>query len=471
MQTPSSTPDLTDAARELARRVRGPVLLPGDEGFATECAGFQTGVRREPAVIVGAVEAEDVRAAVEFAAARGLAVGVQATGHGLPEGAQGGVLISTRRMDTVRVDPAARTVWFAAGVRWERVVPEAARHGLAPLNGSAPHVGAVAYTLGGGLGLLSRQYGYAADHVRSIDVVTADGRLRTVTADSDPELFWGLRGGSAALGVVTGMELDLFPVERIYGGGLMFDTDLVDELLEAYLRWTETVPEELTSSLGLVPMPDIPAVPEALRGRFVAHVRIAYTGDPAEGERLVAPLRALGPRLMDHLGDMPYGESGAIYNDPTTPHPYRGDNALLSELDAERLRIVVELAGPDSAVPSVIQVRHLGGALSRPPAAPNAVGHRDARYLLSVLAMSGEGGFEELRAAQQRVFAAMAPVTLGRSLNFLYAVGNTDRDTAGSGSGVRGVYEPADLERLARLKANVDPADVFRHNYRITAAS
>ncbi|TGB18447.1 FAD-binding oxidoreductase [Streptomyces palmae] len=468
---PASAPDPTEAALELARRVRGPVLLPGDEGFAAECAGFQTGVRQEPAVVVGAAQAADVQAAVAFAAARGLPVGVRATGHGLPEAARGGLLIGTRRMDTVRVDPAARTAWFAAGARWERVVPEAARHGLAPLNGSAPQVGAVSYTLGGGLGLLSRQYGYAADHVRSIDLVTADGRLRTVTAAGDPELFWGLRGGAAALGVVTGMEVELFPVERIYGGGLMFDTDLVDDLLETYLRWTETVPEQLTSSLGLVPMPDVPAVPKALRGRFVAHVRIAYTGDPADGERLVAPLRAVGPRLTDRLGDMPYRESGRIYSDPTTPHSYRGDNALLGELDAQRLRTVVELAGPGSALPNVIQVRHLGGALGRPPAEPNAVGHRGARYLLSVLGMPREGGVEELRAVQRRAFEAVAPVTLGRSLNFLYAQGNADRDTTARGSAVRGVYEPADLERLARLKAALDPTDLFRHNYRVIATS
>ncbi|WP_431046384.1 FAD-binding oxidoreductase [Streptomyces sp. P1-3] len=462
--------DLAADARRLGERVRGPVFLPGDDGYDAERSGFQTGLRHLPALIVGAAGAEDVRAAVAFARDRGLPVGVQATGHGLPAAAEGGVLVNTSRMTGVRVDPEARTAWFEAGVRWERIVPEAARHGLAPLNGSAPHVGAVSYTLGGGLGLLSREYGYAADHVRAIDIVTADAELRHVTADSDPDLFWALRGGQGGFGVVTAMEVDLFPVSRVYGGGLIFDTDLLHDALTAYVRWTETVPEELTSSIGLIPMPDLPMVPEPLRGRHIAHVRIAYTGDPAEGERLVAPLRAIGPRLVDSLADMPYSESGAIYNDPTRPHPYRGDNALLSGLAPDSIRAVLDLAGPGAPVGCVVQVRHLGGALGRPPAVPNAVGHRDARFLLSVLSLAEDGQREEVGAAHQRVFDAVAPSTVGRSLNFLYGIGGEDGQDDGQGGRARGVYEPGDLRRLRELKAVHDPAGTFRLNYRLSPA-
>lgn len=161
--------------------------------------GLPDRLRLRPELVVGATGAEDVRAAVGCAAGRGLPVSVQATGHGLPGATDGGVLITTRRTDAVRIDPGARSARVAAGVRWGQVVEAAAPHGLAPLNGSSPGVGAVSYTLGGGLGILAREFGRAADHVRSLDVVTADGALRQVTAASDPELYGGLLGGGYGL--------------------------------------------------------------------------------------------------------------------------------------------------------------------------------------------------------------------------------------------------------------------------------
>src|SRR5262249_53301395 len=145
-----------------------------------------------------------------------------------------GVLINTRRMSGVRVDPEARTAWVEAGATWRQVVEAAAPYGLAPLSGSFPGVGAVSYTLGGGVGLMARRHGFAADHVRRFEVVTADGRLREVTAESEPDLFWALRGGGGGFGVVTGMEVDLLPVSTIFGGGLYFDVAEVPDVLEAW---------------------------------------------------------------------------------------------------------------------------------------------------------------------------------------------------------------------------------------------
>ncbi|MGH3376404.1 MAG: FAD-binding oxidoreductase [Actinoallomurus sp.] len=437
----------------LAARVRGPVLRPGDDAYDAERAGFQTAWRHRPDVIVGATEAEDVRAAVEFAGAEGLPVAVQATGHGVAAPMDGGVLVGTRRMTGVEVDAAGRTAWIEAGVRWDQVVREAASQGLAPLNGSAPHTGAVGYTLGGGLGLLARGHGYAADHVHQVDVVTAGARLRHVTADSDPDLFWALRGGRDNFGVVTGMRIGLVPVTRLYGGGLFFPAALAGDVLAAFAEWTPTVPEEMTSSVGMIPFPDLPVIPEPFRGRHVTHVRIAYLGDAAAGERLVAPLRAVGPRLRDTLADLPYAETGSIYNDPVQPHAYSGTNLLLSGLDARALRTVAGLAGPDAPVPCVVDLRHLGGALARTPAVPNAVGHRSAAYLLRVLSPLDGTDHEAVRAAHRRVFAAMEPwSTGGRCLNFLY----------GDDVQVREAYEPADFVRLTELKGVYDPANLFR---------
>lgn len=453
-----------DAARVLTDRVQGPVFLPDSDGYGGELAGFQTAFQNRPDVVVGASGAGDVRAAVEHATRHSLPVAVEATGHGRASTVDGGVLVSTRRMSAVRVDPAARTAWVEAGVRWEQVIAEAARHGLAPLNGSAPHVGAVAYTLGGGQSILAREYGFAADHVRSVDVVTADGRLRHVTADSDPDLFWALRGAGANFGVVTSMEVDLVPVSRIYGGGMYFGAELVPDVLRTFGSWSAALPEQLTSSVSLLAYPDVPALPEPLRGRYVAHVRVAYTGDAAEGERLVAPLRAIGHRLIDGVGEMPYSDCGSIYSDPPMPHAYHGGNVLLSELDGDALRAVAELTGPDAPVMCVLDLRHMGGALSREPDVPNAVGHRDARYILRVLSMVDGAGVGPVREVHDQVYETLAPWTIGRSLNFLYGQpGDTEL--------VRASYRPDDYRRLTRLKAGYDPANTFRLNYNIPPAA
>ncbi|HEV7933703.1 MAG TPA: FAD-binding oxidoreductase [Actinomadura sp.] len=431
--------------------VNGPVLHPGEAGYDAERDGFQLAGQHRPEVIVSATEVADVRAAVEYAAARNLPVAVQATGHGLAVPAENGVLVSTRAMTGVRVDAAARTARLEAGVRWQQVIEEAARHGLAPLSGSSPHLGAVGYTLGGGLGLLARRYGYAADHVRAVELVTADARPRRLTPDD--ELFGALLGGGGNFGVVTGMDIGLVPVSRVYGGGLYFPATA--DIVEAWRNWTATVPDELTSGIGLVPLPDLPMVPEPLRGRHVAHIKIVYTGDPMSGERLVTPLRAAGPVLMDTLGDLPFTESGSVSNDPTFAHAYTGASAMLDELDVATM---FDLAGPRAAIPCVLQVRHLGGALAKPSAA--VMGHRDARYALHVV--SGLEGFDPaaVRASHQHLLGALK--SSGTFLNFHYGPATVEQ--------VRAAYDPDTYRGLARLKAAYDPANLFRLNHNIPPA-
>jgi hypothetical protein len=324
----------------------------------------------------------------------------------------------------------------------------------------------VGYTLGGGIGPLGRSHGYAADHVRAVELVTADGRARRVTGDTDPDLFWAVRGAGGNFGVVTALEFALFPVARLYGGGLYFPAERVPAVLAAYREWTRELPEELSAGLGLIPYPDLPMVPEPLRGRYVAHLRVAGTVDRETGERLLAPMRALGPPLLDSLTEMPYSECASIYQDPPQPHPYHGTSALLGELAAELPGTVLDLAGPDSALPCVVQLNHLGGALGRPPSVPDAVGLRGAGHLLRVLAVAQApdgAGPDPATEAPGRLTGALAPWTVGRSVNFLFGgYGDADR--------VRECYAPGDYRRLAALKAGYDPADLFRFTHHIPPA-
>jgi FAD/FMN-containing dehydrogenase len=439
----------------------GPVFRPGDEGYDAERAGFNLAVDHHPELVVGAACDADVAAAVRVAAAGGLGLAVQATGHGPSAPADGALLVSTRRMDEVRVDPVSRTAVVGAGVRWQQVLDQAVPYGLAPLNGSNPQVGAVGYTLGGGIGLLGRRYGYAADHVRSLDVVTADGKLRRVSADRNPDLFWALRGGKGNFGVVVRMEIELMPVARLFGGGLYFPGEATADVLHAYREWTQTVPEEMASSIMLIRYLDDPVVPAPLRGRYVTHVRIAYSGPLDRGERIVRRLRRVGPRLLDTVTEMPYREVGSIHHEPTEPVAAYDTNVMLAELAAETVDTIVSLAGPEADAPFILELRHHGGAYARPAAVPNAVGGRDAAFTLLFASLFESNRREEIRSIHDLVHDKLRPWTTGGSyLNFL-GVGDVATDR------VRTAFTPADYARLTSLKSTYDPTNVFCVNHNI----
>lgn len=436
----------------LVARLKGEVFTPEDAGYARESAGFNRIAFHRPDVVVVARSAEDVSAAVSFAVRQGLPVAVQATGHGIAAPAAGGVLVSTRRMNAVAVDPLTRTAHVEAGAQWHQVIAAAAPYGLAPLNGSSPLVGVVGYTLGGGLGPLGRLYGFAADHVTRIEVVTADGRVRQVTRDRHPDLFWALRGGKGNFGIVTGLWFGLMPVRRLYGGGLHFPGEQAAQVLHTWRQWTATVPEEMTSSVSLLRLPDVPDVPEFLRGVFAAHVRIAFTGRAEEGERLVRPLRACGTPLADSVAEMPYAAVAEIHQDPTHPLPYHERNIVLRELGPDAVEALLRVAGAGSSCGDLmVEVRHLGGALARPAEVPNAVGVREGAYTLATLSPPG---------SPDVVLGAMEAWGTGRRyLNFLAGA-----ETAGSAAEC---FAPETWSRLARVKAVVDPDNLFRLNHNI----
>lgn len=446
---------------DLRQRVTGSVLQPGDDGVEAELAGFDLSVRHHPAVVVGAADAADVVTAVRGAVGAGLAVGVQATGHGITVPADGGaLLITTRRLDRVEVSPDGHTAWVEAGATWERVLRETAPHGLAPLLGSAPAVGAVSYTLGGGLGELGRRWGFAADRVRRLDVVTADGVARRVTADEHPDLFWALRGGGGNVGVVTAMEVDLVPLRALYGGGLFLPGEDAAPVLAALLAAGRNAPDEVSLSAALMTFPDVPAVPEALRGRWCCHVRVCSSGEPGRCEEVIAPVRAAATPLLDTVRAMPVTDIGTIHNDPVTPLATNSRSLALHRLDADALATILRHAGPDA--PFLVELRLMGGALARPPAVPNAVGHRDAAATVYTTAHPHPAGPRAAdTAAEQALLDDLAPWSDGGALvNFLAGAHVT-------GSDVRAAYATATWDRLVAIKTAWDPANVFRINHNV----
>ncbi|HEY2222009.1 FAD-binding protein [Actinomycetospora sp.] len=454
---PAPGHDLPDGdLRRLADHVRGPVWLPGDPGFDEEIASSYSSVAHRPLVLVGVRDPSDVAAAVSFAVERGLPVAVQATGHGAVRPVDDGVMLSTRRMRTLRVDPDARTATVGAGVVWSEVIAAAGRHGLAPLCGSAPAVGVVGYTLGGGISPLARTFGFTADHVAAAEVVTADGRIRLADDAHEPELFWGLRGGKGNLGVVTALVVELFPITSLVGGGLFFDGDAADAVLRAYPRWTAGLTEATTTSVSLSHLGHRSRAGSPLP---TVHLRFAHVGAPDTAADVLAPMRALAPTL-DTVGELPYEAIGTIHDDPTEPADVWKRGLLLGDLPPGVVETVLRSCGPDVADPvASIEIRHLGGAMARRPRPDNAVGGRDARYGVFVVDVHGPDGDAPERG--RRLVEALEPHSTGAAVNFLGTV--TDSDVVAT------AWSREDYTRLAALKAQVDPDEVFRFGYAIPA--
>ena len=471
MTTTDSPPALSPVAlADLAAAVTGVVLTPGEPGHAEESAPFNLALASSPAVVVGAADAADVQAALRFARDAGLPVAVMATGHQASVPVDAAVLVTTRRMSDVRVDPVHATATVGAGASWQQVVDATVPHGLAPLNGSSPLVGVVGYTLGGGLSpMLGRAFGWAADAVRSMTVVTADGELHEVSADApdplDADLFWGLPGAKSNLGVVTSMTFGLFPVSRLHAGGLFFAGSDLAAVLTAYAALTAAAPDELTTSIALLRMPPVPVVPEFLRGTFVVHVRVSLLGTAETAQELLRPLRAAAPAFLDTVADLPYADFASIHADPDSPAPWRERTALLGPLTPAAVDTLVELVGPDAEVPvQMVQLRHLGGALARGEAATNAAVRRHAEFTLDTIAIGPAEVTRGSVAWTDALLERLAPFRVpGANLNFLAY------DDA-SPAEVVAAHDPQVLARLRRLKRAVDPGNTFRFNHNITPA-
>jgi len=298
---------------------------------------------------------------------------------------------------------------------------------------------------------MARRYGYAADHVRRIEVVTADGVRRN--AEDDPELFWALRGGGGNFGVVTGMEIELFDVPALYGGSLYFDLAEYPEVPEVWREWTKTVPDEVTSAIALVPLPDIPPIPEPLRGKYVAQVQLAILGEG--GKDLIKSLRAIGQPLQDTVGELPYVESGRIFAEPDRPDSFSSHNVLLDDLDPAALATLPELAGPSASTRCVVGIRQLGGALRRQPAIPNVVSHREASYSLTVISP----GTEEVSQLHDEILTPWRPFTRGRMLNFNAApLGPAE---------IREAFDPDSYAHLTSLRTQYDPEHRLLANHQL----
>jgi FAD/FMN-containing dehydrogenase len=451
----------TEYAQKLRQQTAGTVFTPDDADYQTARLAWNLAVDQHPALILVAENAADVATGAKLAREAGLGVAAQVTGHGVQQPANDALLILTSRLKGVQVNAEARTARVGAGVLWHEVVEQAAPHGLAPLLGSSPHVGVVGYTLGGGIGWLARRYGLAADSVRSIEVVTADGELRHASPDENSDLFWALRGGGVNFGVVTALEFALYPVATIYGGFLAYPGELAREALGFFRDWTASAPDELTSSIAIVNFPSMPQLPEAIRGKTQVILRAAYTGDAAEGAAYVQKWLDWQTPLTNTFHEMPFAEIGTINNDPVNPTAGYGANEMFARLSDEALDIITRHA-TNKASPLVFsELRHAGGAIARVAPDANAIGNRDVQYYFQVGGPLFAPNAKAAAIDYIRQYKADLKPHLHGGVFLNFNAGGEVYNRA------RDAYLPESYRRLLALKAKYDPDNRFRYGYQL----
>jgi FAD binding domain/Berberine and berberine like len=443
----------------------GTFLTPADEGFDAARQAWNLAIDQRPAAIAYADSADDIAAAVRLAAERGLRVAVQGTGHAAAAlgDLDGSLLLKTMRMNRLEIDPATRRARVEAGVLWGDVAAAAAEHGLVALHGSSPDVGVVGYTLGGGLSWLSRRHGLAANRVASAEVVTADGELRQVGSDEEPELFWALRGGGGSFGAVTAIEFELLPLTEVHAGWLVWDADAAGEVVHAFREWFRDAPREIGTALRFLRLPPFPDVPEPLRDRPVIAFDGAYLGSDADGAELLRPLRDIAaPLVMDTWATIPASGLVRLHGDPEQPVPVKGDGFQLRELTPEAADAFIEVGGPGSGSPLLmLELRQLGGAVAETPAGAGALGSLPDEFTLYGVGMAmGPEAAGAIGAHLERVREAMAPWSAGVYLNF----------SETEGGAAPKAFDETTYARLRDVKARYDGGDLFRSNHPVEPA-
>jgi len=443
-------------------RIDGRVAVPADPDWDQARLAWNLAVDQNPEAVVFAENAGDVAATVRFAAENGLKVAAQGTGHGaapLPP-LEGTILLKTERMRGIAIETEERIARVEAGVLSAELAAAAGEHGLTSLPGSSPDVGVIGYTLGGGLSWLGRQHGFACNSVTGIDLVTADGEEKSVTAADDPDLFWALRGGGGGYAIVTALHLALLPIADVYAGIVIFPAELGAGAFRAYRDWAETAPEEVTSIVRLLRPPPIPDVPEPLRGKPLITIDAAFTGGREAGEKLIAPLREIGEPLMDNFDQIPAAGLCRIHMDPEQPVPGLGEHAPIEDLSDEAIdAFVANGPGPETGSTLLLaELRHLGGALARRTEGAGALDKLDFPFVMSAIgALMAPDAKETVPRDLDRIAKAMEPWTAGGGY-FNFADSPCDVDS---------ILPAETCTRLAEVKRKWDPEGTIVANHAV----
>jgi FAD/FMN-containing dehydrogenase len=444
--------------RELGDRLTGDIVLPGDATWDTARQAWNLAVDQRPVAVVYPASADDVAVAVRLAAEHGLRIAFNAGGHnaGPIDWSRDTLLLKTEQMHGIEIDPVARRARVEAGVLAKPLAVAAGEHGLAYLAGTSPDVGVFGYALGGGMSWMIRAHGLACNTIVAADVVTADGRLVHTDQETEPDLFWAIRGGGGNVGAVTAIELQLFPVAQIYAGAMFWPIERATEILAAWREWTETVPETCESLGRMLQLPDAPFLPDPVRGRSFVLVEAAFIGSAEDGAALLQPLRDLGPE-MDTVAMMPASDLSLVNMDPEFPLPYSGEGKLLDDFPTEAIDPMVHAFVGSPLLH--VEVRHLGGAAAVHSPDHGVLDAIDQPFIAFTFGLAPDA---DARAAVdhhvERVLGALGPWDSGRRyLNF-----------AESSVDPRSIFPAETYERFRRVKAAYDPTGMFVANHSIS---
>lgn len=453
----TTTPDRTLLAR---LTTTCEVHLPGDPGYDAARVPWNVAVDQRPAAVAIPRTVEEVQDVVRAAAATGLRIAPQSTGHGAAALGEGSledvVLVRMSALTGVTIDPAAETARVLGGTLWRDVVGAAAQHGRAVLHGSAPDVAVAGFVLGGGLSFYGRRHGVAANAVTAIEVVTADGALVRATPDQDRDLLWALRGGGGNFGVVVAIEVGLLPYADVFAGMLLWDRERAVDVVPAWVAWTRTAPESATTSLRVMSFPPIPELPPFLSGRDVVVIDGAVLESDERAAELLAPLRALEPEV-DTFGRIPASAVLDMHMDPPEPSPAVADHAVLGDLDAAGVQAFLDQVGPGTRSGlTFAELRHLGGAFARPDAAGGALSHLPGSYALFCVAMAPTP--QAAVAGRAAAFSVVRALSGWARPSLVPTFTETTVDTSR-------FYDGDDWAALCRLRDVVDPGRLFVANH------
>ncbi|XBB67207.1 FAD-dependent oxidoreductase [Nocardioides sp. WV_118_6] len=453
----TTTPDRTLLAR---LTTTCEIHLPGDPGYDAARVPWNVAVDQRPAAVAIPRTVAEVQDVVRAAAATGLRIAPQSTGHGAAALGEGSledvVLVRMSALTGVTIDPVTETAWVLGGTLWRDVVGAAAQHGRAVLHGSAPDVAVAGFVLGGGLSFYGRRHGVAANAVTAIEVVTADGALVRATPDQDRDLLWALRGGGGNFGVVVAIEIGLLPYADVFAGMLLWDRERAVDVVPAWVAWTRTAPESATTSLRVMSFPPIPELPPFLSGRDVVVIDGAVLESDERAAELLAPLRALEPEV-DTFGRIPASAVLDMHMDPPEPSPAVADHAVLGDLDAAGVQAFLDQVGPGTRSGlTFAELRHLGGAFARPDATGGALSHLPGSYALFCVAMAPTP--QAAVAGRAAAFSVVRALSGWARPSLVPTFTETTVDTSR-------FYDGDDWAALCRLRDVVDPGRLFVANH------
>ena len=454
----SSSPSIPKLRDDLTGRV----IAPDDDGYDEARTVFVGGIDRRPAVIARVANSTDVSRVVSLARETGLELAVRSGGHSSVghSVSEGGIVLDLSERKALDIDVEGRTAWAEAGLTAVEYSTAAAAHGLATGFGDTGSVGIGGITLGGGVGFLVRKYGLTIDDLLEAEVVTADGELLHVDAETHPDLFWAIRGGGGNFGVATRFRFRLHEVDTIVGGMLFLPATA--EIVASFIAEAEAAPEELSTIANVMPAPPMPFVPEEYHGKLAIFALMAYAGAPEAGERAVAPFRALAEPIADMVKPMPYPE---IYlPDEEDYHPVAaGRTMFIDSVDENTAQTILDHLETSTASMRVTQLRVLGGAMARVPVEDTAFAHRSSRIMVNVAALYEDPDEAATHEAWVTGLAgALRQGDSGAYVNFLGDEGEAR---------IREAYPEATWDRLREIKGRYDPTNLFRLNQNIPPAT